>query len=159
LDPDAVDFCVKTFGATPVYSRDNPDQVRMLGQFDLVWVGSLFTHLDRYRWAHFFKLFQSVLSPDGILVFTTHGRCVVERLNIRSFMYGLSPELVHGILTDYEHTGFGYRDYPDKTMYGISVSSPSCVCAELEMFPIFQIIKYTEQGWNQHQDVIACRRK
>src|SRR5215470_6242471 len=44
---DGVDFCASTFGAVPVYSHDDPAKIP-LGHnvFDLIWVGSLFTHFD-----------------------------------------------------------------------------------------------------------------
>ena len=34
----------------PVHSRADVEQLELPGRFDLIWVGSLFTHLDPDRW-------------------------------------------------------------------------------------------------------------
>jgi len=71
---DAVDFCASTFGAVPVYSHDDPAKISLEHNvFDLIWVGSLFTHLDVDLWSSFLSLFRSFLQPSGVLVFSTHG--------------------------------------------------------------------------------------
>ena len=46
LDREAVDFCVEAFGAAPLYSHEDPDQIETDATFGLIWCDSLFTHLD-----------------------------------------------------------------------------------------------------------------
>ncbi|MGH9809128.1 MAG: class I SAM-dependent methyltransferase, partial [Terriglobia bacterium] len=46
LDRDGVEFCAQRFDAVPVYSTKNFDDLRLSGPFDLIWVGSLITHLS-----------------------------------------------------------------------------------------------------------------
>src|SRR4029453_405200 len=51
---DGVDFCSSTFGATAIYSCDEPEAIPLKPEsFDLIWVGSLFTHLDAPLWSRF----------------------------------------------------------------------------------------------------------
>ena len=50
LDRSGVDFCAQQFGATPVYSQADLHQLPFTAQFDLIWVGSLVTHLRQDRW-------------------------------------------------------------------------------------------------------------
>jgi SAM-dependent methyltransferase len=158
LDRDAVDFCSRVFDATPIYSKPQPEQLEIRNRFDLIWCGSLLTHLDMDRWAGFLKLFSSILSPGGVLVFTAHGRYVAERLCSRTFTYGLTQSIIDQILEDYGCRGFGYGDYPNQSNYGISLSLPSWVCTQLEKSPDLHLLNYTERGFNRHQDVIACVR-
>ena len=79
-------------------------------QYDLIWVGSLFTHTNREatrRWAAHLAKF---LSPHGIVVATLHGRWC------RNLVDKVSPYIAEerwqAILRDYSTFGYGYRDYP-----------------------------------------------
>jgi hypothetical protein len=75
-----VDFCADTFGAQPVYATVRPQDISFEDDFDLIWSGSLFTHLDTDRFVGFLKLFESCLTIEGLLVFTTNGRHTYEML-------------------------------------------------------------------------------
>ncbi len=152
LDPDGVEFCARTFGATGVVSREEPAEIELEGPFDLIWCGSLLTHVDEDRWHGFLSLWESLLAPDGVLVFTTHGRRSAE--NIRSSI----AAQMSAMLGDYDRTGFGYEDYPDSDNYGTSLSSPAWVCRQLERVPGLRLLMLKEEGWADHQDVVACLR-
>jgi SAM-dependent methyltransferase len=158
IEQNAVDFCAHTFGATPVYSHERPDQIVMSGDFDLIWCGSLLTHLEADRWPGFLSLFRSLLAPGGVVVFTTHGRFVAERLRSKLFTYGLPPEVIPDLLEAFDRNCFAYNDYPAQVNYGISLSLPSWVCTQLGKLPALRLLTYMEQGWNKHQDVVACVR-
>lgn len=158
LDRDAVDFCARLFGATPVYSSEDLRQIRLDGTFDLIWCGSLLTHVNQDCWVALLELFNSVLAPDGILLFTTHGRRIAYLLREQSLDVGLPGELVDGTLKDYERDGFGYRDYVTQRNYGISLASPSWVCRQLERLSSLRLLTYTEAGWYYHQDAVGCQR-
>ena len=62
----AVEFCAETFGATPVYGKEDPADIE-LGTYDLIWCGSLVTHVDAPRWDDFLDLFENALEPGGLL--------------------------------------------------------------------------------------------
>jgi SAM-dependent methyltransferase len=156
LDRDGVDFCAKTFGAVPVYSAEGPAQIPVSGQFDLIWCGSLLTHLDHHLWPGFLDFFSAHLSPGGLLVFTVHGRESVHWIRTGKFDYSIADP--RAILTAYDQHGFGYQDYPAHTHqhYGVSLSSPAWVLQQVLKQPDLRLINYTEKGWDNHQDVIAC---
>jgi SAM-dependent methyltransferase len=180
IDPNAVDYCAETFGATPVYSSTNIDALEIEGPFDLIWCASLFTHLDRAGWVAFLKLFESLLSPGGVLIFTVHGRFVAEQLFRPRFdLYGLTEEEVTEILRDYDETGFGYSDYPAPEEwlasislprnYGISLSSSAWVCELLaKEAPTLDLLTFMAGGagrrWGPNrpanglnlQDMVSC---
>ena len=80
IDHDGVDFCAATFGATPVYGHEDPADIEIDSPYELIWCGSLFTHLPPERWEGFLALFERALAPEGLLVFTTHGRRIAERI-------------------------------------------------------------------------------
>ncbi|HET6573563.1 MAG TPA: class I SAM-dependent methyltransferase, partial [Fimbriiglobus sp.] len=72
LNRGGVDFCA-TLGAAPADSADPIDRAGITGPFDLIWCGSLLTHLDRPGWDEFLTFFHRVLAPGGVCVVTTHG--------------------------------------------------------------------------------------
>lgn len=158
LDRDAVDFCANTFGAKGIYSQDNIHEVSIDEKFDLIWCGSLFTHLDRDQWFEFLEFFSNHLEEDGLLIFTTHGRFPVNKLYQRERDYGLDRLQVSAILNEYKRTGFGYLNYPSKDDYGISISAPSWVLSEIQRHPQLRIVSFEEMGWDYHHDVAVCAR-
>ena len=159
IDRGGVDFCAETFGAVPVYSDTDPDEIEIQGDFDLIWCGSVFTHLDRPGWDGLLSLFESLLSPGGVLVLTTSGREVAEGLHAGKIEYSrLSKAEIDRLVDDFERTGFGYRDLPNLNDYGTSLASPSWVCAWLTRQSRLGLVLFTERGWATHQDVVACIR-
>lgn len=157
---DGVDFCAETFGAKPVYSHEDPAQIGIASHtFDLIWVGSLFSHLSAERWSPFLTFFASCLREDGLLVFTTSGRFVYRRMKglEDSYDYYLPYWRKTVALYDYENKGFGYGEYGGKG-YGISISDPAWVCAFLAQQRDLRYVSFAERGWTDIQDVYACVR-
>ena len=156
---DGVDFCAQTFDAKPVYSHEDPAQAPVQrGYYDLVWVGSLLTHLDKHRWPGFLKLFQDCLRPGGVMVFSTAGREVY-----RNYALGLCDVPYHknvAFLGSYERTGFAYVGYhTNPESYGTTLSSPEFVLQELMKLPGLRVVSISERAWANRQDVFACRRE
>jgi len=159
LETSGVKFCAATFGASPVYANEDPARTNIRGPFDLIWCGSLLTHLDANQWQRFLEFFERLLSAGGVLVFTVHGRRGIRHLREGTLNYGLGPAEVHATIAAYERSGFGYGNYPDRKNYGISMSSPSWVLSQLEQHANLRVITYIEEGWDDHQDVIATLRR
>jgi SAM-dependent methyltransferase len=150
IDRDGVDFCAAEFGATPIYSVEDPGKLDIEGRFDLIWCGSLFTHLDRGRWPDFLDLFDRLLSPDGILFFTTEARYHA--------MLAEDEGDPLGMVDEFRRTGFAYRDYPDQAGYGRSLSSPAWVCAFLERWPSLELVTLRERGISQDVYALTVRK-
>jgi SAM-dependent methyltransferase len=158
---DGVDFCARTFGATPCYSDEDPARIPLeRDAFDLIWVGSLFTHLDAHRWIGFLELLASTLRLGGVLVFTTHGQFVYNRMRgvEHPFDYGLGYWRDTIVKYDYERRGFGYAHYPGVNAYGISLSAPSWVCTQIGSVPSLTLQHFAARAWHNNQDVYACVR-
>jgi SAM-dependent methyltransferase len=152
LDRDGVDYCAARFGARAIYSHPNPAQVALAGPYDLIWVGSLLTHLDAPRWRAFFELFRSALTPDGVCVFTCHGHTAAEMIRSGKAGYGLTDPVA--LLKPYRKGGFAYTAYPGQD-YGISLSSPAWVTGQLAAVGGVRLLLYSERGWADHHDAVA----
>jgi len=158
LNRDGVEFCAKTFGARGVVSRDNPREIPLHAEFDLIWCGSLLTHFPADRCAAFLERFQRWLHPNGILVFTTHGRrCEVELTTGRN-RCGLDDQQAARLLREYHGTGFGYVDYEPGSGYGVSLTLPSYLLSHYVQRPGWRLLGYRESGWDHRQDVICLQR-
>ena len=91
IDTDAVDFCALTFGATPIYSHGTPENIPLKGNYDLIWVGSLLTHLNTDECIDFLDVFpQKPPSEKGLVVFTIHRR-IEDQIRRGVSTYGLDP--------------------------------------------------------------------
>jgi SAM-dependent methyltransferase len=156
VDRSGVDFCAETFGATPFYSVEDPREIQIEGQYDLIWCGSLFTHLDMPAWEGFLDLFQRLLAHNGILIFSVHGRRAVNLLRRGVNDLGLGQERVGRLLDAYDQHGFGFQEYPNQEGYGISLSRASKVVSMLEQQPSWRLVTYTEMGWVSFQDTVSC---
>jgi SAM-dependent methyltransferase len=158
IDRDGVDFCATTFGATGVYSSNRLEEVDLPGGFDLIWVGSLFTHLGSDRWSEFLEFMVDQLALNGLLVFTVHGSWYAEEIRQDRSVLQLQRDLQLQLLKGYDDFGFGYVDYQRQTGYGLSLSSPSAVIARLQELRELRLVTYLERGWHGHHDIVACQR-
>jgi SAM-dependent methyltransferase len=157
LDRRAVDFCAATFGATGVYSANPISGVAAPDDHDLVWVGSLLTHLDAARWPELLHWLRDRLRHGGVLVVTTHGAEGARRMT-GGDTYGLAAEAHAALLRDHAATGFGYAPYPWDPDYGVSLSSAEWVRRTVGEVPGLELVALHETAWAEHHDVVVLRR-
>jgi SAM-dependent methyltransferase len=157
---DGVDFCALNFGAVPVYSEDDPTKIPFKRDFfDLIWVGSLFTHLNAGLWLRFLRVFRSVLHPQGLLVFTTHGYDAYRRMVTEDFNFCIPYDRKSAILYEYDHNGFGFVQYPgNDSYYGLSLSSPEWVLKQITNLGSLRVVCFSEIAWVNFHDCFACVR-
>jgi SAM-dependent methyltransferase len=181
INREFVDFCAAAFDAIPVYASEDPRDTPLEGRFDLVWCGSLLTHVDAPLWTAFLQLFESLLEPGGVLVFTTSGRFAAERVRAGG-MRGLSEAEAEVMLRGYEHSGFGYGRYSEEGRdhrrsqslpddYGLTLAAPWWVCARIqEDAPKLDMLGFLAGGYGPRwgddrppnnlngQDIVSCIR-
>lgn len=159
LHRDGVAFCAERYQAIPVVSCAEVTAIPVRGTFDLIWCGSLLTHLPQPAGEAFLRWFHHRLEPGGILVFTLHGRrCEPELAAGGGNRFDLDAGQAAALLAAYHRTGFGYVDYAGQPGYGFSLAAPEFVMAHFIRFPQWQLIGYHENGWDKRQDVICVRR-
>ncbi|HEX8424186.1 MAG TPA: class I SAM-dependent methyltransferase, partial [Pyrinomonadaceae bacterium] len=156
---DGVDFCARTFGATPVYSVADLDSLSFDARFDLIWCGSLVTHLNEHAARALFRLFARHLAPGGLLIFTTHGDFVARRMPGGEFDYMLTGEQIEVINASYTRTGFGYADYAGQHSYGVSLTSPAWIRTQLAAAGGLREVYFRERVWDDHHDVYGYVRE
>lgn len=155
LDPKAVAAVasildVETMVLTKDLSRPLP------GVFDLIWIGSLFTHLHEDEVASVLRFLSKHLTPNGVIVATTHGPYVVQRMRSGEKNYNLPNDRIAAIARDYDSAGSAFCPYPGLSDYGISVIRAHAM-AQLAYKAGFEMVFFKERGWVQHQDCFGLR--
>ena len=151
INRQAIRFCAQQFGVTPLRSTPNLDGMR-LGRHDLIWCGSLVTHLDERRVAELLSSFADALEPAGIAIVTIHAEPpttgefaprhdAVERALREHGHFHLPYE---GALFDYGHAWHT----PAHISRALAAASGDAV----------RLVSHQPRGWDAHQDVLAYRR-
>lgn len=159
VDPAGVEYCRERFDAEPLAGSTEIAAVEMVEQVDLIWAGSVLTHVSAYEWAALLRYIARALAPGGVAVVTVHGRRVAHRMKQpHSHGYGLSSSARTQVLADYNATGFGYQDYPGQRGYGISLCTIGWINGLLASTPELRLAGYTESGWDNHQDTVVLAK-
>jgi SAM-dependent methyltransferase len=157
INTHGVDFCASRFGARPFYSRPDLAQVRFPRKFDLVWCGSLASHLPEEQCLALFRLLLGALEPDGILCITTCGRGM--QWAHENMFRTIHDEGYEQIRQGLARRGFGfapygspYGTYDTAERYGMAFLYPEWV--QKHVFgPEFQLVHLREKGWHGQQDL------
>ena len=149
IDPDGVRFCEQTFAASGIISTHELRTLTFPNKFDLIWCGSLVTHLDRKHATELLQCFHRYLAPNGLCLFTT---AVWGMAETGKEHYGLSSDRQRKLLTELAETGYGYADY-SVDGYGISVVSFECMTKIASDIGDWRLVAFMQRGWDDHQDV------
>lgn len=154
-DTKAMACAAELFGI-PAHTVDKAAP-KPIGKFDLIWVGSLFTHLPREAATSTMNFLANQLTPNGLLVFTTHGRFVANRVRRREKTYHLDEAGCVELLNGHANGGFGFAAYPGQEGYGIAITENRVVLGLCEGAGL-EAIAFTGRGWRKHQDVWAAQK-
>jgi SAM-dependent methyltransferase len=147
INEEGVEFCSESFDARAVYKLEELDE------HEVVWCGSVLTHLDAPRWETLLPQLEQLAQT---LIFTTDGRYVAE-LARGGERQGFRYEVIQEVLAVYDATGFGYRDYRrDQPGYGLTLVKPSWVCLAIEKWTSLELKSFSERAWGGRQDVVAA---
>ncbi|HEX7157549.1 MAG TPA: class I SAM-dependent methyltransferase [Edaphobacter sp.] len=158
IDPTALKFCEREFSVSTVLSNQAISTVAVPGLFDLIWSGSLLTHLRENDVIELLRLFYEHLAPGGLCVFTTHGPISTYWMEHNVETYGLSASACRELLSEFNQRQYGYADYHSQQGYGIAVVSHDRMVELAGSVGDWTESVYFEQGWDNHQDVYGFSR-
>jgi SAM-dependent methyltransferase len=153
LDPQALEFCRTHFNVETLQSDTDSSQIKIDKKFDLIWCGSLLTHIDEQASRNLLQFFAGHLAKSGICIVTSHGKYPLERLERRESLYGLDEQGREKLLGEVGSRGFGFADYPTQSEYGISASTAEYFRSLTSMSAVLHL----ERGWDNHQDVFVFK--
>jgi SAM-dependent methyltransferase len=173
LDRGGVQFCEQTFGVAGAVSERRLDELSLGRAYELVWCGSLLTHLPEEQARAALRALVRHLAPGGILVFTTHGEAIRRLLADHAAAHvedSAKPELVRAyerveeparseLLRTYDEAGFGFAPYPDSpdSSYGFALASRAWIEARLAESPGLAHLSSQDAAWHGRQDVYVCQ--
>jgi SAM-dependent methyltransferase len=158
LDHLAARFCVEEFGVTAIPGSTDLSRVPF-GTYDVIWMGSVLTHVDREVADALLTALSDRLLPGGSLVFTTLGPSTLSETEDLGRTYRDRRE---AILARLEDEGFCYEPYQHYRgdEYGLAWYTPQGLMATVERAGGGRLtLAYDEhRGWDDLQDVWAFRR-
>lgn len=165
IDSDSVDFCARTFGAHGLASQPDFRTLDFGRRFDLIWVGSLITHLPADVIKDFFRFVLRHLTEGGVAVVSMHGSYVAGRI-VASLLqggeaYGVDNVAGWRMVDGFFASGFGYANYPTTDLsvqrYGVALATGRWTCKTVRRCG-GEIVFYQEHAWDRHHDVLAFAR-
>jgi SAM-dependent methyltransferase len=137
---DAVAFQQEQFGIQALQSTTVPEEFTTPQRFDMIFVGSLFTHLPDKTFTRWLKQLYSLLSPGGILVFSVHGEHVIPE-------GATMPESGIYYLASTEVADLDVEDY------GATTVTDAYVRKAIQAVTGGSEFQYIYKGLNSYQDV------
>jgi SAM-dependent methyltransferase len=176
LDRRGVEFCEQTFGVDGAHSERQFDELSLGRTYELVWCGSLLTHLPEDDARAALRALARHLAPEGVIVFTTHGDHIRRLLDSATAAGTVDdpakPELLRAyerveepakseLLRAYDEEGFGFAPYSHShdASYGFALSSRDWVEARLAELPEVVHLSSLGAAWHGRQDVYVCQGK
>jgi SAM-dependent methyltransferase len=158
VDFAGVAFCLSHLGLRGFQVGTDPRAMHLGTGYDLIWAGSVITHLAATEIESLLVAWAGALSPGGHVAFTTHGVLVAQRFREKGVTYLLSPDAARQTIRDHDATGFGYADYPDTPGYGVSLTGLDWLQSLVARLPQYRWVDHQESGWANHQDVVILQR-
>jgi SAM-dependent methyltransferase len=156
IEPSALAFCKRVFSIRGFASQGSFRDLSFPTAFDLIWCGSLVTHLNERSTTDLLQFFYRQLADGGVCIFTTHGTRVAEMMQRKeTTWFSLTEEGRRRALEGYERSGYGYSDYPDPSRGGISLTSHAKILEIARRAGPWQLVSFQPKGWHGLQDVYA----
>jgi SAM-dependent methyltransferase len=148
-------FCAETFGAQTWDCGIAIDAMQAPGAYDLIWVGSVITHLSDTRAEALLEKLVEWLAVGGIALVSFHGR---SAYSWRSTLNYIPAYLLPRIERAFEAGGYGYSDYPGRTDYGVSFCTSSWMVSTVQQNLQCRLVMLAERAWDDHHDVVGLQR-
>jgi SAM-dependent methyltransferase len=156
---DWMDWCGTHLGIETVVSPALIADVTLPeNSYDLIWAGSIFSHLPESAALHLLAQFRHALTPTGIAVFSTAGQ-VMRNAYRPGGMHNITDAQIAGMTADFDAGNHAFCAY-DKTIYDdwghslIPCQWMFGTARRLEM----PVNGFYESGWGLTQDVYGLRK-
>jgi SAM-dependent methyltransferase len=152
LDETGWTFCAEQFGGEGFPSVEDLSQLEIPKKYDLIWLGSVFTHLDWDRSVTLLEKLLASLKPNGAIVASFRGRAAYEMMmsNPERFNTG---GYYDELFRQFHETGFGYMDYKGFENWGQNLFTPSKLASLSDGIPSGYPVAVIDRGWANIHDI------
>jgi trans-aconitate methyltransferase len=152
LNQSGVAFCAERFNALPIISQVNLAAVDLPQSLDLIWCGSLATHLPEANCLLLFKRLIDALAPGGVAGITVCARGMDYAQ--KHIFKTIADAQYERIEKQWVQTGFGYGDYPGAQGYGMTFVDLRWIQKIMDQRTDAYLLNYSEKGWHGGQDIV-----
>ena len=155
---EGVDFCSSEFGVQPLYSQPDFEGLE-LEPFDFIYAISVLSHLNERNSRALLRLFGDALRPNGIAMFTTHGRRSLEHPELYGAEFGERREEIARAVEARGVTFIPYA-FTGGDAYGMAWHAKKWVEETVTEFhgDAVSLVRFVPHGLDDHQDVFAFQR-
>lgn len=154
-------FCSSEFGVKLLHFNGDWNAVPF-SKYDVIWAGSVFTHLSLKYSKEMLQLLTTILASDGLLVFTTHGEIALKKLMNGDYGFHFS-KYSKKVESEFASKGFSfvpYSYYQDKNVGMTWITKENMVSLVDDAFNgELRLMKFKPGGWMNHQDVFMYYRE
>jgi ubiquinone/menaquinone biosynthesis C-methylase UbiE len=151
IDADAIAWCQRRIGFARFFvNNPSPPLVFPDESFDLVYVFSVFTHLDEKHQLEWLKELQRVTRRGGNVIITVRGSFQQAKMSAQE-------------LSKLSKSGFLCSQMPNKAMHGIfpewyQMATHTREYIQTEFTRYFNFLDYVPTGLDHSQDVVILQR-
>ena len=156
-DVAGAEFCAERFGGEAIRSDTDPGAIP-LPFVDVIWVGSLFTHLTEESTRRWLVALAERLNPEGVLIATFHGRTSLATYRKTGTLNSGTADRIE---EECRLLGWGYQPYRvnGDTEWGFSLTSTARLAEIGASVPGMRIAGIREAGWGNNQDVLTLIKR
>jgi SAM-dependent methyltransferase len=154
-DVAGAEFCAERFGGEAIRSAADPAAVP-LPFVDVIWVGSLFTHMTEESTRRWLSILAQRLNPEGVLIATFHGRTTLASYRSTGIINAGTADLIE---EECRLRGWGYQPYRAHENWGFSITSITRLAEIGASVPGMRIGGIREAGWANNHDVLTLIKR
>lgn len=160
INEEGVRFLKAEFGVHGIVSSKNLREVQFPRRYDLIFVGSLFSHLSPEIAFDLFDQLFGLLNPRGVIVFSIQGPQCMEHLEAYGWVF---PPQEARLRQDLGEKGYAFAPYfPNQDPhYGVAFYAHEALKRILEerFSPGMRLARFAERDWDNHHDLYAFEKQ
>ena len=149
----------ETVDATPFYSDYDLDKVTLPKDVDLIWCGSLVTHLKLHQCEQLFDMLVDALAPNGVAGITWCSRGM-DYAHDHVFKT-IDDDSMSSIRSQVAESGAGYAPYPwwPNDSYGMTFVTLAWLQKLVYRRNDAFILSFSEKSWHGTQDTLWITKR